>query len=205
MTIRIGINGFGRIGRQVLRAIMERHPKKLEVVAVNDLTDANGKPIRTMDGLYSAITTNVLDPSGAITEDWLWEAIEPVFAVGSPRKMLYAGSVVVRQMNSLFKDRIRITQGQTAVGMSVGVIMTPFGELQMVHDRALNGTYARDGLILDMEQLAWRPLPESDLQLKTDVQTPGSDTEAEEYLAEGTLEYGSEMFHGRINNVQDAA
>jgi glyceraldehyde 3-phosphate dehydrogenase len=35
---RIGINGFGRIGRQVLRAILERHPS-LEVVAVNDLTD----------------------------------------------------------------------------------------------------------------------------------------------------------------------
>ena len=35
---RIGINGFGRIGRQVLRAIIERHPS-LEVVAVNDLTD----------------------------------------------------------------------------------------------------------------------------------------------------------------------
>ena len=40
MTTRIGINGFGRIGRQVLRAAMERHPDKLEVVAVNDLTDA---------------------------------------------------------------------------------------------------------------------------------------------------------------------
>jgi len=39
MTTRVGINGFGRIGRQVLRAIMERQPDKLEVVAVNDLTD----------------------------------------------------------------------------------------------------------------------------------------------------------------------
>ncbi len=37
MTTRIGINGFGRIGRQVLRATMERHPDELEVVAVNDL------------------------------------------------------------------------------------------------------------------------------------------------------------------------
>jgi glyceraldehyde 3-phosphate dehydrogenase len=35
---RVGINGFGRIGRQVLRAILERHPD-LEVTAVNDLTD----------------------------------------------------------------------------------------------------------------------------------------------------------------------
>ena len=40
MATRIGINGFGRIGRQVLRATMERHPDILEVVAVNDLTDA---------------------------------------------------------------------------------------------------------------------------------------------------------------------
>ena len=39
MATRIGINGFGRIGRQVLRAILERHPAKLEVAAVNDLTD----------------------------------------------------------------------------------------------------------------------------------------------------------------------
>jgi glyceraldehyde 3-phosphate dehydrogenase len=36
---RIGINGFGRIGRQVFKAISERHPNDLHVVAVNDLTD----------------------------------------------------------------------------------------------------------------------------------------------------------------------
>src|SRR6266853_6596070 len=39
MTTRIGINGFGRIGRQSLKAILERYPRELEVVAVNDLTD----------------------------------------------------------------------------------------------------------------------------------------------------------------------
>ena len=37
MSTRVGINGFGRIGRQVLRATLERHPDELEVVAVNDL------------------------------------------------------------------------------------------------------------------------------------------------------------------------
>ena len=39
MTTRIGINGFGRIGRQVLRAVREYHPNDLEVVAFNDLGD----------------------------------------------------------------------------------------------------------------------------------------------------------------------
>jgi glyceraldehyde 3-phosphate dehydrogenase len=39
MKIRVGINGFGRIGRQVFRAIWERYPDDLEVAGVNDLTD----------------------------------------------------------------------------------------------------------------------------------------------------------------------
>lgn len=40
MATRVGINGFGRIGRQSLRAALERHPDDLEIVAVNDLTDS---------------------------------------------------------------------------------------------------------------------------------------------------------------------
>ena len=39
MATRVGINGFGRIGRQSMKAMLERHPQELEVVAVNDLTD----------------------------------------------------------------------------------------------------------------------------------------------------------------------
>ena len=40
MTVRVGINGFGRIGRQSLKAILERAPE-LEVVAVNDLVETS--------------------------------------------------------------------------------------------------------------------------------------------------------------------
>src|SRR5262245_28884939 len=39
MTARVGINGFGRIGRQSLKAILERHPTDIEVVGINDITD----------------------------------------------------------------------------------------------------------------------------------------------------------------------
>ena len=41
MAIRIGINGFGRIGRQVYRAIRERYDKAIDVVAVNDIGRIN--------------------------------------------------------------------------------------------------------------------------------------------------------------------
>jgi len=47
MAVRVGINGFGRIGRQVTKIIMEKYPNELEVVAFNDLGD-----LPTMAHLY---------------------------------------------------------------------------------------------------------------------------------------------------------
>ncbi|MCY3836351.1 MAG: type I glyceraldehyde-3-phosphate dehydrogenase [Anaerolineaceae bacterium] len=46
-TTRVGINGFGRIGRQSLKAILKRYPSEIEVVAVNDLGD-----LHTMTHLF---------------------------------------------------------------------------------------------------------------------------------------------------------
>jgi len=39
VATRVGINGFGRIGRQALKAMMRRHPGEIEVVGINDLLD----------------------------------------------------------------------------------------------------------------------------------------------------------------------
>ena len=41
MATKVGINGFGRIGRQVFKAISDMYPDTLEVVAVNDIGDVN--------------------------------------------------------------------------------------------------------------------------------------------------------------------
>ncbi len=40
MTTRIGIRGFGRIGRNSLEAILSDYPGEIEIAAINDLTDA---------------------------------------------------------------------------------------------------------------------------------------------------------------------
>lgn len=39
MTVKVGINGFGRIGRLTFRAIKKHHAEDIEIVAINDLTD----------------------------------------------------------------------------------------------------------------------------------------------------------------------
>lgn len=39
MAVKVGINGFGRIGRLTLRAVLQKYPNEIEVVAINDLFD----------------------------------------------------------------------------------------------------------------------------------------------------------------------
>ena len=40
MAVRVGINGFGRIGRNAFKAALEKNAQNIEFVAINDLTDA---------------------------------------------------------------------------------------------------------------------------------------------------------------------
>jgi glyceraldehyde 3-phosphate dehydrogenase len=58
MTVKLAINGFGRIGRNVLRALMERGPDRFEVVAINDLapleTNAHLFEFDSVHGRYGA-------------------------------------------------------------------------------------------------------------------------------------------------------
>ena len=65
---RIGINGFGRIGRQSLKAILERHPDSLEVVAINDLAPtATNAHLFKYDSTYGRFDGAVEAGEGEIT------------------------------------------------------------------------------------------------------------------------------------------
>ncbi len=67
---RIGINGFGRIGRQTLKAMLERHPDKLEVVAINDLAPtATNAHLFKYDSTYGRYHGEVSSGEGQITVD----------------------------------------------------------------------------------------------------------------------------------------
>ena len=53
MAVKVGINGFGRIGRQVLKAMIERYPEEIEVVAVHDIgSPADFAHLFTYDSNY---------------------------------------------------------------------------------------------------------------------------------------------------------
>ena len=69
MNSRVAINGFGRIGRQSLRALIERHPA-IEIVAVNDLTDTKtAAHLFRFDSTYGRYPGTVTHDEGRITVD----------------------------------------------------------------------------------------------------------------------------------------
>jgi glyceraldehyde 3-phosphate dehydrogenase len=69
MTVRVGINGFGRIGRQSLKAMIERSPE-VEVVAVNDLVDVKTNALLFKhDSTYGAYPGEVSHTDDAIVID----------------------------------------------------------------------------------------------------------------------------------------
>ena len=69
MASRLAINGFGRIGRQALRAVMERQPD-IEIVALNDLGDAKTSAhLFKYDSTYGRFPGTVSNTADSITID----------------------------------------------------------------------------------------------------------------------------------------
>ena len=89
---RIGINGFGRIGRQVFRTIRDRHPNDLQVVAINDLVDvATNAYLLKYDTNYGRFKGEVEAVDGGLNVDG--ELIR-VFAERDPAQIPWQDAAV---------------------------------------------------------------------------------------------------------------
>ena len=104
MVTKIGINGFGRIGRQVLKAITDRHGSDLEVVAINDLvsieTNAN---LLKYDSNYGRWHRDVRAESDGIAIDG---RLVKVFSERDPGAIPWGsvGAEIVVESTGLFTD-----------------------------------------------------------------------------------------------------
>ena len=105
MATKVAINGFGRIGRLVLRTILERHPDELEVVAINDLFD-----IKTNAHLFKHDSTYG-DYKGVVGYDDDAIIVDgkeiKAFAVRDPAQLPWAelGVDIVVESTGFFRDR----------------------------------------------------------------------------------------------------
>ena len=104
MKTKIGINGFGRIGRQVLKAIKKYHGEKFDVVAINDLFDSetNARLFKydSNYGIYQG-TVEVKDGNLVVDGDEI-----KVFSERDPRELPWKelGVDIVIEATGIFKD-----------------------------------------------------------------------------------------------------
>ena len=118
MVTKVGINGFGRIGRQVLKAIRDYHGDSLEVVAFNDIGD-----LKTMAHLLKYDSNyGRFDGTVELGEDTLFVDGKPirVFKETDPGKLPWAdlGVEIVVESTGLFtikKDGVN-KKGKTVQG-----------------------------------------------------------------------------------------
>ncbi|MEA3351551.1 MAG: type I glyceraldehyde-3-phosphate dehydrogenase [Chloroflexota bacterium] len=104
MKTKIGINGFGRIGRQILRVVLENHNDTLEVVAINDLfpPDANAH-LFEYDSNFGIYSGQVGVEEGNLVVDG--HSIK-VFAERDPGNLPWAdlGVEIVIEATGVFRD-----------------------------------------------------------------------------------------------------
>ena len=104
MATKIGINGFGRIGRQVFKACLERHPSDIEVVAVNDLADSKTNAhLLKYDTTYGRFPGTVEVSDGHLVVN---ERAVRVFAERDPAQIPWGevGAEMVVESTGIFTD-----------------------------------------------------------------------------------------------------
>ena len=113
--IRIGINGFGRIGRQVFRALHQSYRDRVEVVAINDLFDAETNfHLLEYDSVYGRAHLNArIDGQEVSVDDWKVHC----FAERDPKQLAWGahGVDIVVESTGIFRSA-----AQTAVHLENG-------------------------------------------------------------------------------------
>ena len=103
MTIKVGINGFGRIGRNFFRALLD-HPAEIEIVGINDLTDTKTLAhLLKYDSVLGRIGVSVVAGDGEITVDGV---SIPIFSERDPADLPWAkvGAEIVIESTGFFTD-----------------------------------------------------------------------------------------------------
>jgi len=122
MSIKIGINGFGRIGRLVFRAAMNR--SDVEVVAINDLTDAATMAhLLAYDSVHGKLPVAVTGKDGAIEVGGKTVAVT---SIKDPAKLEWKdlGVDIVAECTGLFTDK-ESTSKHLAAGAKKVIISAP--------------------------------------------------------------------------------
>lgn len=178
---------------------------------------SGGQPLRTTGGIISFIPASQnIDKLGVAYDMSEFESdMLEVFRWGSQEKMCFCGNRAMLAFNQMARlnSSLEITPAQKEFGMDVRRFFTPGGTLVLKTHPLFNQITSDIGgspayrsldawaLILDMAQLTYRPLKNSDTQYLPDRQNNGMDGLESEYLTEAGLEVNHGKNHYLIKGL----
>jgi hypothetical protein len=152
-----------------------------------DVTSGN-YPRRAMGGVHEWISTNSRSFGGALTLEELFDFAEDAFRYGSMTKTFFVARAVNSNISLVAKDFLRVNNGAKELGLNIKVLETPSGTWNIVPHPLLEGDeYAKIGFSLDMKQLQYVALRNSDTKLHMNIQENDRDGEKHQWLTECTL------------------
>jgi hypothetical protein len=165
-------------------------------------------PKRATGGLLSFLTENNYDAGGQLTQTEFDNNIsEVVFKYGSKRKILLASARLLSIINSWALGKLMIDEEAKKYGLAIFRYITPFGEYAIMnYQHILEGAvYGGYGIVIDPENVKYRPLAGRDTKLETNIQANDEDQTKEQYITEAGLEVRLPKTHAVITGVTSAA
>jgi hypothetical protein len=129
-----------------------------------------------------------------------------VMRYGSDSKLAIASGVGVAALNKFPASKQQTRNDETTYGMNVTHYTSPFGSLNLVYHKLLEGTkYGGYIIVVDMEEVAYRYLGNDSESRDTKVlpnrQPRDQDGTKSEYLSEIGLQFGLQRTHGVLTGI----
>lgn len=167
------------------------------------LDTSGSHPLRTTGGLLSFLTANNYDAGGPLTQSEFDQNIcEVAFRYGSSEKLMLASARVLSVINGWALGKLQVEQGEKTFGLSITKYVSPFGILNMVYEPLFEGAvYGGYAVIIDVENIKYRPLKGRDTTLETNIQANDEDSRKDQYITEAGLEVNLPQTHAVLTGV----
>jgi hypothetical protein len=159
-------------------------------------------------GVEQFITTNSYDVSttngGVLTEAELEKITETAFKYKSPTggtKLMLTSYGVGGIINQFAAGRIKTTSGEETYGLRLKKLTTFNGDLIIAPTRLFENDYAKTAMILDMENIEYRPFGKVDTKLRTNIQANDKDGWEDEYMTKFGIRVRNEETHMLVTGI----
>lgn len=175
--------------------------QRREYLTSSSTNPASSHPKRLSGGLLYFISSNTYSVGGSLTEaTFNNQFLRHVFTADKnarKKRTLFVPALVGSVINQWAGGKLQMVPADQTYGIQVNRYLCFLGELNVVLHPLLEGdTYGGYAIAVDLEQVGYRYLTNSDTKLEEDIIKDGTDARTDQFLTECGLKVNLEGVHG---------